>query len=801
MPISPIHQVYVSLLKEMNSMPEDDIHGRCTICGHVGLFQRGNQRSLRESYPCPNCRFGLRWRDQAAIIIDEFGRGKALSIDDMMARGLLEETAIYEPALRGPFTKRFQRLPQYIRSYYRPGEPLGQTSADGVRIEDLRRLSFDEDSFDLIITSDVMEHLPEVEIAFAEILRVLRPGGIHVFSIPNDYPLQERSEPRVRLSSAGVEVHVKPPRYHNAGDGSPSLVYTDFGADLPDMVRSIGGRLSVVRRSIGQDPCHANATFVMRKLASAGARRPPSSPAPTAISAVQMPELECPICKGTSFEDFNGRQNARCSTCRAVERHRLMWMILERLGGFSEGKRVLHVAPELGLARKFMELSGSTYHAVDFDVARYNSQVMEVRPLDLCSDLPEIADASYDLILHSHVLEHVPCDVKGVLKELDRILAPGGLHFFSVPTRGEHTDEDLSADLSHAERLARFGQEDHMRIFGRSDLQSMLTEVWGDGPHLIEPIWLFARDDLRRAAIPTMAWQGVTGYSVFHYRKGDRPPAVELCTSKPPAPPAAPAQAAAVREKQSQAGRSSDDSSYPVEDAPGDISLLIGLTALRRDNPWPLFPEQNHPPFYLALDAGGDGGREIILRQLVERDVRLMVEVGCFLGGSSLQWLQAKSDLTVIGVDPWDGNWAAYITNMLTHPTMSRHAEHLADAEVKRISSLLRDYGNYAVALNNLRDYRDRFIPVRRFSPEALHYLHGRDIKLELIYIDAFKHRADLDVAYSLYPDAILCGDDWLWPDESGRFVMQDAIKDFAADHGFEIEAKRQSWVLHRRQL
>jgi hypothetical protein len=138
---------------------------------------------------------------------------------------------------------------------------------------------------------------------------------------------------------------------------------------------------------------------------------------------------------------------------------------------------------------------------------------------------------------------------------------------------------------------------------------------------------------------------------------------------------------------------------------------------------------------------------------------------------------------------------------MLTHTTMSRHAEHLADAEVKRISTLLRDYGNYAVALNNLRDYRDRFIPVRRFSPEALHYLQRRDIKLELIYIDAFKHRADLDAAYSLYPDAILCGDDWLWPDESGRFVMQDAIKDFAADHGFEIEAKRQSWVLHRLSL
>lgn len=782
-------------------MKDEDAFSHCTICGHVGLFERGEQRSIREAYACPSCRFTLRWRDQAGVILDEFGRGQALSLAELVRKGLLDEVAIFEPALRGPFVRAFKELANYTQSYFRPGDPLGMPSADGVRNEDLTRLTFDEESFDLVITSDVMEHLPDIELAFAETLRVLRPGGVHLFSIPNDFPFPERTEPRVRIEN-GEEIHLKPARYHNSGDGSKCLVYTDYGADLSDMIRALGGKLSVVRRSIVQPQAQSNATFVMRKIAPAGARRPAAARAAQTAQiqpALASMPLECPICNGTEFEAFNGRANARCSKCRAVERNRLMWMTLERLGGFAPGKRVLHFAPELGLAKKFVSLSGDDYHAADLDVDRYKSSFVTVRKIDLCTDLGAIPDASYDLILHSHVLEHLPCNVTDVLRALDRILAPGGLHVLSVPIRGEHTKEDLSPNLTDAERLARFGQEDHFRIFGAVDLPALLAEVWGEGPHLIEPIHLFERDALRRAAIPTVAWRGVSGHALFHYRKGHPPPAVALSSpqnaaagglSQPPAP--------VLRSPGVRAERNDATNTYPEEDVPRGSNVILGLEALRRDNPWPDFPWGRHAPFLLALDANGDGGREIILRQIIEKDVSLMVEVGCFLGGSAQHWLNAKPDLTLIGVDPWDGNWADYVEGMLKHPSMSRHVEHLSDLEVMRIVGLLRHHGNFAVAMNNLRSYQDRFQPVRRFSPEALHYLDRREIPVQMIYVDAFKHRADLDAAFALFPEAILCGDDWLWPDETGRFVMQDAIKEFAKDHGFEIEAKRQSWVLHR---
>lgn len=224
--------------------------------------------------------------------------------------------------------------------------------------------------------------------------------------------------------------------------------------------------------------------------------------------------------------------------------------------------------------------------------------------------------------------------------------------------------------------------------------------------------------------------------------------------------------------------------------------INLGLKALRRDNPWPEFGYGEIEPFSLALDGGGRAGREIVVDVIRERGVDLMVEIGCFLCGSTRQWLRAAENLTVIGVDPWDGNWAAYLQRMPEDMRMARTVFHLSDDELARIVHDIRRFGNFCVALNNVRLYKQRFIPVRRRSPEALRYLHERGIEPKLIYIDADKQRADLDIARELFPNAILCGDDWLWPDETGELRMQRHVKEFAAEHGLEIRSARQTWVL-----
>ncbi len=489
-------------------MKETSYTGICTICGTHQTFERGTNPSIRESFPCKSCRFPMRWRDQAAIILDEFGAGQHMSLDSLVASGRLNDVQIYEAALRGPFVQRLGKLPGYVNSYYRPELENGGYGDDGVRSEDLTDLTFDDEQFDLILTTDVMEHLPEIEKAMAETLRVLRPGGCHVFTIPNTFPFPDHTEPRVAIQN-GQEINLKPPVYHVSGDGSPCLVYTDYGADIAEIAQDLGGHMSIVRRSSAASPGHMNATFVLRRIIGTGGPRKERKPA-----------LQCPMCGGKAFEDFNGRANARCSYCRAVERNRLTWMWLTQLDLFRPDMRVLHLAPELSIMRRFAEISPEGYFPCDISGKEDAVGPKQIHRFDLCSDLAGVADNSYDLILHSHVLEHIGCSVEHTLRELDRVLAPGGHHLFSVPIKGEETIEDLSPDLTEQERHEMFGQWDHMRLFGRRDLMALLANVYGeDGFKALQPLEVFAKEALQRAGIPEVAWSGLNGHTVIHRPK------------------------------------------------------------------------------------------------------------------------------------------------------------------------------------------------------------------------------------------------------------------------------------------
>ncbi len=226
----------------------------------------------------------------------------------------------------------------------------------------------------------------------------------------------------------------------------------------------------------------------------------------------------CPICKADKFLAFNGRENARCANCQAMERTRLLWLVLEKHGMFRPGLRVMHVAPELPLIKRFSELLSDRYYACDIDPTRYESKFTTVRPLDLTSDLVKLPSCSFDVIIHNHVLEHVRCDVESVLREFERLLAPGGHHYMSVPVRGDETREDLSDDLPLADRLKQFGQADHYRLFGRRSLPEMLDRVWGaQEKHHLEPLEYFAPETLEQAAILKEAWTGISGHTIFHH--------------------------------------------------------------------------------------------------------------------------------------------------------------------------------------------------------------------------------------------------------------------------------------------
>ena len=222
------------------SMSPSDQHsysGTCSVCGSYERFS-AEGKAIREGYHCPSCNSSLRHRGQAEAILRYFAEPEVGSFQNLVLQPHFRKLAIYEPALRGPYHKYLEKVPGYQRSYYwedvRPGD-----ERRGIICQDLTNLTFANDSFHLIITSEVFEHIRKPYEAFREIHRVLKPGGMHIFSIPLGYPMPR--ETIFRVDTAGEEdIFTLPPRYHAAGDGSRSLVYTDFGEDMLGRLSDIG---------------------------------------------------------------------------------------------------------------------------------------------------------------------------------------------------------------------------------------------------------------------------------------------------------------------------------------------------------------------------------------------------------------------------------------------------------------------------------------------------------------------------------------------------------------------------------
>jgi SAM-dependent methyltransferase len=157
---------------------------------------------------------------------------------------------IHESSPEGAFTNKLRtQAPGYSSSQFLPGIPRGEMVGD-IRNEDLRALTFSGSSLDLLVTQDVLEHVPNPDSAFLEIARVLRPGGIHIFTVPvYAKPTRERARQR---ADGSIEL-LDTPEYHgNPVDPNGSLVITEWGPDLLDRIRSTSGMET--RRFDFQDP-------------------------------------------------------------------------------------------------------------------------------------------------------------------------------------------------------------------------------------------------------------------------------------------------------------------------------------------------------------------------------------------------------------------------------------------------------------------------------------------------------------------------------------------------------------------
>jgi len=191
-----------------------------------------------------------------------------------------------------------------------------------------------------------------------------------------------------------------------------------------------------------------------------------------AVNATRPVHGECNLCgyRGR-FWPFGDppRPGVACGNCDSLERHRLVGLWLG--SNPVEGLEVLHFAAEPGLSRLF-EAVPTRYRTAD--LAPGYDLVLNIEDIDL-------SDESIDLVVCSHVLEHV--DDSKALSEIRRILRPGGrvLLMFPIVEGWENTYEN-PAHTQPEDRAKYFGQSDHVRYYGRN-VRGRITDA---GFHISE---------------------------------------------------------------------------------------------------------------------------------------------------------------------------------------------------------------------------------------------------------------------------------------------------------------------------
>ena len=223
---------------------------QCNVCGESGkpffdfpdLALRKAHRIgvLRETLICTHCGATMRHRTLAAALLQlasEVGGQPLHTVKEAAASGLAG-LRVLDSDSYSPIARILRQLPHYLVSSFRPELPFDSEIEPGHFNVNLERMGFSTASFDVVMTSDVMEHVRNDTAAHAEIARILRPGGHYLFTVPYDDNCAD--EHRLVDTSGPEDRYLVAPQYHGDPISGGILAYRVYGRSIHRQLKEIG---------------------------------------------------------------------------------------------------------------------------------------------------------------------------------------------------------------------------------------------------------------------------------------------------------------------------------------------------------------------------------------------------------------------------------------------------------------------------------------------------------------------------------------------------------------------------------
>jgi 2-polyprenyl-3-methyl-5-hydroxy-6-metoxy-1,4-benzoquinol methylase/glycosyltransferase involved in cell wall biosynthesis len=438
----------------MNDNPEHK-NGYCIVCGSHSSFRFDptiitlqlqkawgisdnvvDAFNRKESMFCSSCGASLRIRRLTAVLIQTFAGVRVSGIfcqsfAELLRNEEFRRLRIAEINACGTLHEYLKEHPNLFYSEWLPHAKSGEVH-DGVRCEDLQRLTYPENYFDFILTSETLEHVSDPDKAWQEIHRTLKAGGYHIFTIPV-VPWQRKTRQRARIVG-GMREDLLEPAYHSPWGTEDVFVYTDFGMDVLEKLNDKGLKTEVFYLSPESD---LDVAVVFRSRKAGG--------------KVTMNEKgQSPLLESTGERYLPWLEEASIGYEHI---HRYAYATQ-----FVQNKRVLDLACGEGYGSYLLAKTAKSVAGIDIDKNaikharnKYIKQNLEFR-VGSITEIPIDGERLFDLAICFEALEHIE-DHQKLLSEVKRLLTPEGVFIVSTPNKTVYSDEPQFNNPFHVHEL------------------------------------------------------------------------------------------------------------------------------------------------------------------------------------------------------------------------------------------------------------------------------------------------------------------------------------------------------------
>ena len=212
---------------------------RCEICGSGKIMAPPPDGNVRETIICGSC-FALgRSEALARVVLARLARDGEDSLAELARRK--PECRVHEFGRARGIADTLRGQPWFSVSDFLADVPPGRKGPGKIPREVLTSQTNSDTGLDLVISQDVMEHLADPVIAFAEIAGLLRTGGPYIFTTRQNLGEAKSGGPEEADIHQGMAKCYPPPE----GFGAPTvdcgaLVLTEVRTDAGAMLEAVG---------------------------------------------------------------------------------------------------------------------------------------------------------------------------------------------------------------------------------------------------------------------------------------------------------------------------------------------------------------------------------------------------------------------------------------------------------------------------------------------------------------------------------------------------------------------------------